>query len=219
MGIYIERYERIGTLWGVPEDMGIDIAHLESWREKFGDIPEALLVYYSTFGTHRELNETQDALILPDSIPFGYHKMKDVPDTDHLVFYVENQWALGWGIAPDQTSEVDPIVEISEDAQAWSSTGETVSEFLLAQAYMQRVMSFEYTTEEFWDISEDFLSQLESKVPLALTSNLYEGVSFFGDETQLALVSGSIDKRLVWFGSDDEENFNDLREWSKQHGR
>lgn len=210
---FYEVLQRIRELWRIEGNAGYPAASLGAWEQKFGEVPATLASYYRTLGAHRELNETQDALVVPDDAEAGYHRMANVPESDHLVFYVENQWALLWGIAPADVALSDPIVWVSPDGVEWETTGDPLSLFLLAQAHMQRVLSYEDNSEEYWEIDEVGLEKLASTFPLILKSRLYDGTDFYGSREQLIMVNRSDGGYLVWFAAENEESLDDLFEW------
>ncbi|MDR2294120.1 MAG: hypothetical protein LBE05_02800 [Microbacterium sp.] len=201
------RYGAIRELWEVDpgERIGYSGDVLDDWQRRFGDVPGALREYYTTLGAHIALNHTQDQLVAPADTPGTVYRMDGDDATDVLVFYVENQLALQWGVLAGDCAEDDPTVHVlvGED---WEGTGDSVSGFLTAQAHLQRLYAYEDWSEEFLAIDDQGLARLREFLPArGVVADLYGGVEFFGGPGVLlayfrdssSVVFGCADSHLV----------------------
>jgi hypothetical protein len=100
-------------------------------------LPAALRTYYAALGKHKEMNQTQDSLILPEQL--------HVDRNGRMVFYTENQFAAVWGILLTDMEQDDPPVYISYSDDNWQREGSTVSAFLTAMAHLQAIFAFRYS--------------------------------------------------------------------------
>ena len=175
-----DRYAVIRDLWELDGDWGYPDDVLENWRGRFGSVPASLAEYYSTLAAHLQLNHTQDQLVAPSEAEGVRFRMDGDDDTEYLVFYVENQAALQWGIHRSDVEADDPNVYVlSEDV--WTRSRDTVSEFLIAQAHLQRMYAWEDWSEEFLSIDGDGLARLRGFLPpRGVEVDLYGGIEFFG---------------------------------------
>lgn len=174
------RFDVIRDLWEIEGDVGYDPDVLDEWTSRFGAVPAALAEYYVTLAAHRELNHSQDQLVAPTGTPGVRFRMDGDDDGDVLTFYVENQAVLQWGIPVAAVAEDDPFVWVLEDEQ-WSATSDTVSDFLIAQAHLQRMWAWEDSSEDFFDVDDESMARLRGFLPpRGVEAALYGGVEFFG---------------------------------------
>lgn len=99
-------------------------------------LPAALRAYYTGLGKHKEMNQTQDRLILPEQL--------HVDRSGRMVFYAENQFVAAWGILLADMELDNPPVYVSYDDEHWQEEGSTVTEFLISMAYLQAIFAFRF---------------------------------------------------------------------------
>lgn len=99
-------------------------------------LPAALRAYYGAFGKHKEMNQTQDRLILPEEL--------HVDRSGRMVFYAENQFVAAWCILLSDMGLDNPPVYVSYDDEHWQEEGSTVTAFLISMAYLQAIFAFRF---------------------------------------------------------------------------
>lgn len=87
-------------------------------------IPEALAEWYLASGKRRSVWSRQDEFLPPEQLRMH---------NDALVFYVENQGVVQWGIPADELNLDDPsvVVESVDDASQWIPQTDNVSKFAI----------------------------------------------------------------------------------------
>lgn len=87
-------------------------------------IPPALREWYQLVGEREEIWSRQDHLLSPDAIGV---------DAGHLVFCIENQSVVQWGIPLERLSDSDPPVycQSVEDPAKWGREDDELSLFAL----------------------------------------------------------------------------------------
>lgn len=99
-------------------------------------LPAALRAYYAGLGKHKEMNQTQDRLILPEEL--------HVDRNGRMVFYAENQFVAAWCVLLTDMELDNPPVYVSYDDEHWQEEGTTVGEFLISMAYLQAIFAFRF---------------------------------------------------------------------------
>ncbi|MFB9834604.1 hypothetical protein [Actinoallomurus acaciae] len=92
--------------WQTPlaEDDGCPAEDLDAAEARLGlRLPEALREAYRLFGRRDDLTANQDVLLSPDLLHL---------DEDVLVFRVENQAVVHWGVPVSELEEADPSVVV-----------------------------------------------------------------------------------------------------------
>jgi hypothetical protein len=119
----------------VPDDAGMDERSLARAERHFGvALPEALRGYYLTLGNLSELNDAHNRLLAPRDWFI---------DAGKLVFMVENQAVVYWGVEAAKWPDDDPAVFQGvnlPDAIEWHPECDRCSEFLLVMLHWQAVM-------------------------------------------------------------------------------
>ena len=87
-------------------------------------IPEALAEWYFAYGKLRRVWSRQDEFLPPEQLRIH---------NDALIFYVENQGVVQWGIPSDDLKSDDPsvVVESVDDASQWIPQTDSVSKFAI----------------------------------------------------------------------------------------
>lgn len=211
-----DRYAEILELWQIEDDWGHPATALDEWRERFGAVPAALDEYYATLGAHAALNFSQDQLVAPTGTPGARFEIGGDDDTDVLVFYVENQVAVQWGVLAADVHADDPRVYMLVDDE-WQSTAATVSEFLIVQAHLQWIFSSADWSEDFLEIDAVALERLRGFLPpRGVTVDVYGGVEFFGGPG--VVLAYFVDSSSVVFGCADEHLAASLMAWFGRNG-
>lgn len=87
-------------------------------------IPAALAEWYFASGKRHPVWSRQDEFLPPEQLRMH---------NDALIFYVENQGVVQWGIPVDELESDDPsvVVESVDDASQWSPQTDNVSKFAI----------------------------------------------------------------------------------------
>ena len=198
-------------LFHIEGNCGYPEAALAPWLERFGAVPDVLRDYYTTLGAHKALNQTQDALVVPDTFLKSPNRLSKFLRDDYLVFYVENQNAVTWGVKADDVTQPDPPVYQSTDGDDWFVVTDSISQFLMFQAHMQATFSREYLNEMAWDVSNEQLAEIARLFPSKnADSDMYLGVRFFGEPGTIIMLLRDGDHWSMYFGCDDEECYDAL---------
>jgi len=117
----------VAAQWYPPieTDDGVPSADLDSAESRLGiSFPSALREWYTLAGHRKDIWSRQDHLLPP-----GEFRIND----DHVVFLIENQDMVEWGIRADEIGLDDPPVYLSlaDDPKVWIRENDSVSEFAL----------------------------------------------------------------------------------------
>lgn len=118
------------------DSVGMDESSLARAERQFGvALPAALRGYFLTLGNLRELNDAHNRLLAPDDWFL---------DAGKLVFMVENQAVLYWGVEAAKSPDDDPAVfqgvNLLPEAIEWHLECDRCSEFLLVMLHWQAAM-------------------------------------------------------------------------------
>ncbi|MDE6776435.1 MAG: hypothetical protein K2J25_00720, partial [Oscillospiraceae bacterium] len=165
---------------------------------------------YRLCGGCRDMNASQDFLLTPDGRYTYQTQMKNFAYEDYCVFYVENDWVFVWAIKKEDLTKENPPVYETLDDKNWHKLCDCVSEFLISQAYVQRTFSFEYSTEEFFYLTQEQLQLLAENFPhVNADSDLYMGVKFFQPykDTLLMILKDDEEIFMGLCASENEQHF------------
>ena len=206
---YIAVYKDICELFHLTEPNPLPEKQIQEIQEYFGAIPKALLDYYRLCGGCRDMNASQDFLLTPDG-RYGHYRMKNFDNKNYCTFYVENQCVSSWAIKKEDLIKENPPVYETLDDENWHKLCDSVSEFLISQAYMQRTFSFAYSTEEFFYLTQEQLQILAENFPhVNADSDLYMGVKFFQPykDTLLMILKDDEEIFMGLCSSENEQHF------------
>ena len=125
-----DRWVLLGSLidhWHSPQAgrAGFTSSEVQTASRLLGlPIPSALAEWYCRFGKCRAVWSRQDEFLAPDRLRLH---------NDALVFYVENQGVVQWGIPADQLKSGDPpvVVQSVDDSSQWIAQTDKISEFAI----------------------------------------------------------------------------------------
>ena len=207
---YIAVYKDICELFHLTEPNPLPEKQIQEIQEYFGAIPEALLEYYRLCGGCRDMNASQDFLLTPDGRYIC--RIKTFAYEDYCAFYVENQCVLVWAIKKEDLIKENPPVYAIDNEKNWYKLCDSVSEFLISQAYVQRTFSFEYSTEEFFDLTQEqlqILAEIFPHVNAYCNLYLYTGVQFFQPykDTLIMVIRDDEEVFMGLCASENEQHF------------
>jgi hypothetical protein len=120
---------------------GVPVEELDAAEERLGvALPVALREWYQLAGRRADITATQNILLSPDQLSLE----PTVPDGEGrvLVFHVENQGVVRWGILLRDFDLPDPPVVL--DATGWQVENQHVSEFALQMVVFETTMGSDY---------------------------------------------------------------------------
>ena len=206
-------YKNIRELFHLDQPSPLPDEQIKQIRMHFGSIPEALENYYRLCGGCTEMNGTQDFLVTPDG-RYGHYFLEKFSCSDYCVYYTENQCVSEWAFKKsDSNQENPPVYESYDNGETWLKTTDSVSQFLISQAYMQAVFSYEYSSEEFYEITPEQIQILAEKFPRTeADSDLYHGVQFFQPypDTIIMILYNNQEYSDLIYSSESEEHFEEI---------
>ncbi|MBR1555294.1 MAG: SMI1/KNR4 family protein [Oscillospiraceae bacterium] len=203
-----DNYQNIRELFHLDAPCPLPEEDIEQIRKQFGAIPKALEDYYRLCGGCAEMNATQDFLVTPDGRYGNYHlNLFSYPD--YCVFYAENQCVAEWAIKKsDLNQENPPVYETYDDGRTWHQICDSVSDFLISEAYMQSALSKEYSSEEFYQMTPEQFQILSEKFPCA---GIYETMQFLQPYQDTVLMISKFKENFsLLYSSDSEEHFEEI---------
>ncbi len=207
-----DNYQNICELFHLDVPSPLPDEQTEQIRKHFGAIPKALESYYRLCGGCEEMNATQDFLVTPDG-RYGHYQLEKFNCPDYCVFYVENQCCSEWAVKKSDLNQDNPPVYVTHNEKEWFKVCDTVSQFLISQAYMQAVFSKEYSNEEFYEITKEQVRLLAENFTHAdADSDLYLGVQFFQPypDTVIMVLYNTEENFNLLYSSDSEEHFEEI---------
>lgn len=207
-------FEEIKTLFDIKEDNGFGTKEIALHQAVCEHIPQVLYDYYAWLGKIHPLNHTQDHLLTPDKLKMSKNK-------DHLIFYVENQYACVWGIRKEDLTANNPPVYMSFDENHWQKETQNLMDFLSAMAHLQAVFALEFNAEDFlwFHHSEQDLMALRShfkKKPFYF-SKWCVGIEFYGnDDTEVIAV---FNEEYFTYACQNQERLLEIEEFLNAIGK
>ncbi len=107
------------------EPAGYTLDELRAAEASMGSaIPSALAEWYRSSGKRRSVWSRQDEFLAPEKLYM---------ENDALIFYVENQSVVKWGIPTDKLAVEDPpvVVESVDHADEWIMQTDNLSKFAI----------------------------------------------------------------------------------------
>ncbi|WP_273209011.1 hypothetical protein [Runella zeae] len=132
-------------------------------------LPRLLKEYYLQFGNHKKLNQTQDKPIAPQNLYFK--------QGEKLIFYIENQGNVIWGIDRHDLYLENPPVFISFEEGSWTLE-DNLDKFLTSMAYLQSIFAFPFNANAI-DISYETEKTVRSTWKKSDTSIKIWNAEFF----------------------------------------
>jgi hypothetical protein len=179
-------------------------------EENFGvRLPAALRDYYLGVGNLRSLNAAHNRLLAPNDWFLEGGK---------LVFMVENQGVVYWGMEavelPDDDPPVFQGVNLLPKAIEWHPEHEPCSEWLLIMLHWQAVCGgLEWIGMA--DVGQVVIEYFEHRWQLV---GKQEGIIAFRREGQAACFIGEGDAQSLYVGANSEELFTQIRAELKSVG-
>ena len=212
MGLGNDFFEMIRQMYGVSRLHGYTEEEIAFLKQKYGKIPEVLEEYYRTAGKTEAFHHTQDMWILPEHL----RKWKAFAECEDMILLNENQGVCQAAILREDFGKADPPVYVSEDGGDGEMSAPSVSEFLAAALAYEAVFACEYTSEEFYWITEKESELLESrleKYPFRM-ENWISGMAVTlyhnAPDNLVAVMEMEDGERQMLYGAVSEESYEKL---------
>lgn len=178
-------------------------------KEIFGALPQVLEDYYRAAGQTKAFHYVQDEWILPEH----FQKREWLRQSEYLILLNENQGVCRAGIHKDDLSLPNPPVYSTEDDRNWVLCASTTSEFLSAALAYEAVLSFSYSSEDFYwlsDVDVDLIKSKLTKFPFELT-NWINGtkITMYNNEidNMVAIMDCGDDSPSMIYGAASEKSY------------
>ncbi|ORX85167.1 hypothetical protein BCR32DRAFT_290835 [Anaeromyces robustus] len=207
-------YKNIRELFQLDQPEGLSKEYIERIRQQFNGLPKALENYYKLCGGCKDMNSAQNFLLAPDK-KYGYTSIDKFIYPGYCPFYIENQCVNIWGIKQSDINQENPEVYITQDnGKTWEPTNDSVSQFLISQAYMNALFSMEYSTEEFYRITSNQIKQLSKQFSFVedAKSNINNGIQFLQpyEDTIIIIINSNDEIGDLCYSSRSEKHFNEI---------
>lgn len=211
-------YKKICDLFQLKEPSPLPEEEIEKIRSCFGEIPKALEEYYKFCGGCEAMNSAQDFLLTTDG-RYGDYLLKDFEFPEYYGFYTENQCVCVWAVKKSDLNQENPPVYASWDvfgeddmpnqnSDIWHKTSDSISEFLIAHAYLHAAFSMPYSIEEFCEADAEQAEQIAEAFPLTANADMQFSAPY--DDTVIAVLRQEEDYFLVIYSSWDEAHFEEI---------
>lgn len=158
----MEKYSELLKLFKVEKPLGYSAEEVNKAKETVGGLPLELEKFYLYCGKSPELHGLQDELVLPNR----YHSFLGL---DYIIFFNENQGVCKAAVKKSDIGIDDPPVYTSVgtslDDNKWALSSPRISEFLTAMFDYQASICLEFTPEEFYFITPEEKTKVESLFP------------------------------------------------------
>lgn len=205
-------WDRVKALYGVETLCGYSQGEVATLKEKFDHLPEVLENFYSTAGKTEALHHVQDQWISP----IDFRKWDWLNQSDYFILLNENQGVCRAGIRRKDLHLPDPPVYYTEDDENWTLCAPTTTEFLLAALCYESVFTFPYSLEEFYYITEEEYSFIEShlqKLPFQLeywVSDMKITLYSTQPDNMVAIMDCGEDDISMLYGAVSESSYKEL---------
>jgi len=181
------------------QEDGLPLAEIREAEGQFDNpFPLALREWYLLAGRRSDLNAAQNYLLSPTHL--------EVSD-EHLVFFMENQAVVRWGMRLSDLGMADPPVYLDNDfsvptappSRPWILENATFSEFLLQMIMVHTLVRNRPSQENFFcgcaEIDPSTMEQIATLFPrfeFPLWHWPFYPTQFFGTDEVLLMVDGSL---------------------------
>ena len=198
----------VTRLFAIMNPKGYMADDVNKTKKEFGGLPRILEQLYLQLGCSYELLCMQDTLILPSKHPLFLNY-------DYLVFFNENQSVCQAGINLRDIGLDDPPVYVGYDNAKWIKISDTLSSFLIAMFGFQASLCLQYSSTEFYLITENdvmFIKQHFAKQPDSLQNWLNFKVDLYANspDERLALMNTGNDLQMI-YAANNQKSFDSMR--------
>ncbi|MBA2682168.1 MAG: hypothetical protein H0U76_27720 [Ktedonobacteraceae bacterium] len=152
-------------------------------------LPQPLKEWYTTAGRRTDIHCVQNRLLSPSQL--------EIHD-NHVIFYLENQSVVAWGIALNDLGSPDPPVSVDLGyashgrAHQWVEENRTVSEFLFQMVLHEALFASTFSGNA--PIDQESIGEIEQHYTHLRFPDWHWPVHptrFFGDRETLLVVNGA----------------------------
>jgi hypothetical protein len=169
-------------------------------------LPPALREWYGLAGRRKDVWSRQDELLPPEKCYIA---------NGVLVFYVENQSVVRWGVRLSERGQEDPpvVVEDEEAPGRWRTENASTSEFALQMLVFSAKWSSGNKCWASGGADEAVVRRIEGNYPRLAFPAWYWPVyptRLYGKEEIIIETNGSGDNTWLWVWSKSEEEFREF---------
>lgn len=188
------------------QEDGISSLELNEAENRLGlKLPTALRDWYTLAGAREDINIAQNSLLRPAELSIVDH---------HLVFYVESQRVVVWGIPLTSLELSDPPVELDTDYLAsqhrWVQENTVFSEFMLQMMIHQSLFTGDFRGNASLDPT--VTRRIEATFPRLNLPSWHWPIhltQFFGDDDVILVTN---DESWLWVRAHHQVAFRKLLE-------
>lgn len=167
-------------------------------------LPEILRDYYLQFGNNKQINQTQDHLVLPSEL--------EVYEDGFVIIYYENQVVWQASIKFSDFDQDNPNIYLSYDQENWDFEIGNLFNFLTAEAYLQALFAlpFNANSHDVGDEKENYIRQnwKESEFKSYL-----RGTDFFQNSPDEILAVMKSDNQVdIFIAATSQERFHQINQ-------
>lgn len=201
----MEKYSELLRLFGIEKPIGYSAPEVEKAKSEVGGLPSELEKFYLYCGNSPELQGLQDEFILPN-------KYRVFLNLDYIVFFDEAQAVCQAAVKKSDIGIDDPPVYTSLENGNWMLSAPKLSDFLIAMFDYQASICLEFSPQEFYFITPDEKSKIESLFPKlgGFDNWLYDNnVIVYGENGGRIALTEQPGSGEIWmsFAANNEEEF------------
>jgi len=202
----MERFNEIRGLYDIWDDSFGIAEEIISRRERYlgKRLPEILRQYYLQVGNNKQINQTQDNLVLPTEL--------DIYEDGFAIIYYENQVVWEAGIKDSDFEQDNPNVYLSYDQESWEFEIGNLFNFLTAEAFLQALFALPFSSNACNVGTEEELFIHQTWKESSFKSYLW-GIEFFQNSSDEILALMKHDNQTdVFIATNTEKHFLEMIE-------
>jgi hypothetical protein len=202
----MERFEEIRKLYDVWDDSFGIAEEIISRRERYlgKKLPEILRQYYLQLGNNKQINQSQDNLVLPTEL--------EIYEDGFAVFYYENQVVWQAGIKSSDFAQDNPSVYLCYDQENWEFEIGNLFNFLTAEAFLQALFALPFNANAC-DVGIEKEVFVRQNWKASKFKSYLWGTEFFqNDSDEILALMKNKDQSDVFIATNDEKHFVDMNE-------
>ena len=201
--INFDEIRKLFDIWD--NSLGIPNREILECENRLGaKLPKVLKHYYLQFGNNKQINQTQDHLVLPAEL--------EVYEDDFVIIYNENQVVWQAGIKFSNFDQDNPSVYLSYDQEKWDFVIGNLFNFLTAEAYLQALFALPFNANKS-DISEEKENYIRQNWKESEFKSYLWGTDFFQNSNdEILAVMKSENRADVFIAAKSGERFHQINE-------
>lgn len=199
-------FKEIRNLFGIHDNSFGISEEIIFRRERYlgKRIPEILRQYYLQLGNNKQINQSQDNLVLPTEL--------EIYEDGFSIIYYENQVVWQAGIKVSDFEQDNPTVYFCYDQENWDVEIGNLFNFLTAEAFQQSLfaLTFNANANDVGDETEFFVRHHWKKSKI---QSYFEDVEYFQNKSNEILALSKNNNQVdVYIATNDEKQFLEMNE-------